>query len=120
MLKILYLWSVNHADIGYFQGLNELPVPFFIAFLTSALKGRLSVATVEQLQEEMYSGIEADVACCLDALVAALHSGCRDDTALFSEALSKKFSSEMVKRDCIFSQLLFAMIQIFVLFCFVY
>jgi hypothetical protein len=35
--RVLLVWSVNHPNVAYYQGLNDLVVPLYIVYMTACL-----------------------------------------------------------------------------------
>ncbi|KAH3767517.1 GTPase activating protein [Pelomyxa schiedti] len=71
MLKrILFIWAKQHDQIGYFQGLNEIPTIFMIVFLLSATRGDLKV--MDCLPPVSLQFIEADTFFCLSKVMEQL------------------------------------------------
>jgi len=75
-IRLLYVWSKENPQIRYFQGLNDLAVPFFTVFLTSCF-GRLADTDIQQSTvwnqlDRFIHAIEADTYWCLSKLLDAL------------------------------------------------
>lgn len=66
--RILYIWAIRHPASGYVQGINDLAVPFYLAYI--AEHGKIAVAddvgmeelclNTELLSEACFKAIEAD------------------------------------------------------------
>jgi len=66
--RILYIWAIRHPASGYVQGINDLAVPFYLAYI--AEHGNIAVAdqagmeelvtNTELLSEVAFKAIEAD------------------------------------------------------------
>ena len=80
--RILYVWSERHPASGYVQGINDLAIPFFYAFVAQALppdrlaerasaKG-LVEADVEVLNPAALEDAEADTYWCLSKLIDSI------------------------------------------------
>jgi hypothetical protein len=39
LVRVLYLWAIRHPASSYVQGINELIIPFFVVFLSTAGTG---------------------------------------------------------------------------------
>lgn len=76
LTRVLYVYSVLHQRSGYWQGLNEVPCPFYAAFLSSALacsEEALATASEADVAAALASGaLEADVYWCVCRLVQGL------------------------------------------------
>ncbi len=77
--RVLLVWSVNHPDVAYYQGLNDLVVPLYIVFMTACL-GPLSDEHDEYVHNKhihyllpsILPLIEADVYHCLCIIIDQL------------------------------------------------
>jgi len=69
LCRILYVYSTVHQDGNYWQGLNELPVPFlvtFFSFYAGCSLRELNTVQTEGMELAFTSGsLEADVYWCL-------------------------------------------------------
>ena len=74
MARLLFLWSKSNPDIGYFQGLNDVAVPFFIVYLSSFFSNNLDDITLklDKIEPKKLVNIEADVFWSLYALTDQL------------------------------------------------
>lgn len=64
--RILIVWSKIHANVGYFQGLNELPTTFIMVFIREKLKGApFSKENLDKLTTQDFFEVEADSYWCL-------------------------------------------------------
>eukprot|EP01128_Nolandella_sp_AFSM9_P000097 TRINITY_DN1015_c0_g1_i1.p1 TRINITY_DN1015_c0_g1~~TRINITY_DN1015_c0_g1_i1.p1 ORF type:complete len:514 (+),score=110.11 TRINITY_DN1015_c0_g1_i1:54-1544(+) len=96
--RMLFIWAQAHPGIDYFQGLNELAVPFYLVFLTSSL-GALSdfheeYASNKHLKphlDKFLPAVEADAYWCVDALIAQIGK-------VYSFSVGGLFAEPMVER----------------------
>lgn len=76
LCRVLYVYSVKHQKGNYWQGLNEIPVPFllaFTAFYTDCTLRQLAHLSDKSLKLAFASqSIEADVYWCVTAFVDRL------------------------------------------------
>jgi TBC1 domain family member 2 len=72
--RILFVWALEHEAIGYYQGMNDLVVPFLIVFMADKFGVRPKQLNV--LPDSVLCGadstLEADVYWCADKLLSAL------------------------------------------------
>jgi hypothetical protein len=70
----LYIWSKCNEEIGYFQGLNDVAVPFFVVYLSAFFSNDLSEISskLDKMQVKEVISIEADVFWSLHALTDQL------------------------------------------------
>jgi len=76
LTRILYIYSVKHQRTNYWQGLNELPIPFianFFSFYVGCTLEQLNQISLVSVEQILKSGtIEADVYGCLIRFVNSL------------------------------------------------
>lgn len=66
--RLLYIWAIRHPASGYVQGMNDLAVPFYLAYLAEQgnihvndkEKLAIRVNSVELLSDKEFAKIEAD------------------------------------------------------------
>jgi len=79
LCRILYVYSVVHQRGNYWQGLNELPIPFmlsFAAFYANCSVRQLNTLTGDVLERIFSSGsLESDIYWCLCRFVQGLQAG---------------------------------------------
>jgi len=67
--RLLFIYAVSHPKRGYWQGLNDLLVPFIVVFLAFSLGSsivQLNLLSNDELQRALEAHhIEADVYWCL-------------------------------------------------------
>lgn len=64
--RLLIVWSRVHSNVGYFQGLNELPTTFIMVFIWAKLNGaKLTKENLGKLTTQDLFEIEADSYWCL-------------------------------------------------------
>lgn len=71
--NILYLWSILRPEIDYFQGLNDLCVPFILILLSRYVGGDIDAINVYQLDtlsNENMLAVEADTFWCMSHFLA--------------------------------------------------
>ena len=78
LCRVLYVYSVTHQGGNYWQGLNEIPVPFmitFTSFYSDCSLRQLNLLSTETIAMSLSSGsIEADVYWCVHNFVHYLQS----------------------------------------------
>lgn len=68
--RMLIVWAQVHSNVGYFQGLNELPTTFIMVFVWAKLNGaRPTRESLDNLTKEDLFEIEADSYWCLCAIM---------------------------------------------------
>jgi len=99
LVRVLYLWAIRHPASSYVQGINELLIPFFVVFLSSASTNapchhnwqllclltcihnysyvrppagmeNVEDLNIETVPRDVVSTVEADCYWCLSALLA--------------------------------------------------
>lgn len=99
--RVLFTWALSHPTIEYFQGLNELAVPLYLVYLTSAL-GPLSdyhdeYATNRHIKPHLdvyLPAVEADVYWSLHALLTSIADHYTfSQGGLFAEPMVAKLDS---------------------------
>eukprot|EP01090_Pellita_catalonica_P007373 TRINITY_DN17955_c0_g1_i1.p1 TRINITY_DN17955_c0_g1~~TRINITY_DN17955_c0_g1_i1.p1 ORF type:complete len:466 (+),score=81.85 TRINITY_DN17955_c0_g1_i1:127-1398(+) len=73
MENVLYVWAIKNPETDYFQGLNDLLVPFILVHLAGYVGGDLERINVEFLTADMFDAVEADCFWCLDSFMRKLH-----------------------------------------------
>ncbi|ELR17436.1 RabGAP/TBC domain containing protein [Acanthamoeba castellanii str. Neff] len=70
LVRVLYLWAIRHPASSYVQGINELIIPFFVVFLSTAV-GKEDVEELDfgTVPADVVSMVEADCYWCLSALL---------------------------------------------------
>ena len=71
---MLFIWSKTNEEVGYFQGLNDLAVPFFIVYLSAYFGNELQDISqkLDSMTISELATIEADVYWSLNALTEQL------------------------------------------------
>lgn len=73
LLRVLYVWSREHPDVDYFQGLNDICAPIFVVLLSGLFDQQLSTVDMSRIaRKQLLSLIEADVYWCLKAFMAKI------------------------------------------------
>jgi len=68
--KILYCWAIQHPNIGYVQGINDLITPFYHVFLSKYIPlKRISRFDFYSFPKEQLTIVEADSFWCLTILL---------------------------------------------------
>eukprot|EP01129_Flabellula_baltica_P013572 TRINITY_DN6328_c0_g1_i2.p1 TRINITY_DN6328_c0_g1~~TRINITY_DN6328_c0_g1_i2.p1 ORF type:complete len:407 (+),score=59.24 TRINITY_DN6328_c0_g1_i2:20-1240(+) len=99
--RVLYLWSAVNSDVSYFQGLNELCVPFFLVFMTHCFgdvsdKHFKSNVTFKTKFNILLPSVEADLFWALDILLSRLREKHTfTDAGIFAESMVSQLETAM-------------------------
>eukprot|EP01112_Ceratiomyxa_fruticulosa_P000360 TRINITY_DN10325_c0_g1_i1.p1 TRINITY_DN10325_c0_g1~~TRINITY_DN10325_c0_g1_i1.p1 ORF type:complete len:595 (-),score=114.07 TRINITY_DN10325_c0_g1_i1:87-1871(-) len=98
LVRLLYVWAKENSDVGYIQGLNDLPAQFIIAFLADYIDTNIEDLKVFELSEVVLMEVEADTYWCLSLMMAEM----REYFVNFSEGMAfimKKMGGLVKLRD---------------------
>jgi hypothetical protein len=105
--RILFIWSCQNETIKYFQGLNEICVPFFLTFLNSCFgpcsdfeKEYQSNKRINSYLKRFLPSVEADSYWCLTKVMNGLKEGVVfSDGGLHAESMCSNFRKLMLEVD---------------------
>lgn len=59
LTRVLYVFATVFPRVGYFQGLNEVPIPLYVCYMST--RGPLTPATLAAVRDSELQELEADV-----------------------------------------------------------
>eukprot|EP01113_Clastostelium_recurvatum_P030528 TRINITY_DN3717_c0_g1_i3.p1 TRINITY_DN3717_c0_g1~~TRINITY_DN3717_c0_g1_i3.p1 ORF type:complete len:624 (+),score=134.85 TRINITY_DN3717_c0_g1_i3:46-1872(+) len=72
LVRLLYVWAKENSDVGYVQGLNDLPIQFILVFLAEYIDQAIDDLDSFELSEAVMDEVEADAFWCLSLMMAEL------------------------------------------------